>query len=239
MSILPHPLAPLSRLGRTLRDALLPGSCLLCEANSGDALLCPACSLDLPRLPEKTCPQCTLPTSYGERCGACLKTPPHFEATLAPFLYEFPVDRIIHALKYGHQLVVAEWAAAELAACCTGRDISLIMPLPLHPARLRERGFNQSAEVARRIGNRLNFQVDRSSLLRCRDTPPQAALPLKERRGNVRGAFECRRDLSGERILLVDDVLTTGATAGECARILHLHGAREVTVAVLARALRH
>lgn len=239
MSILPHPPKLLSRLGQSLRDALLPGSCLLCEADSQDALLCPACSADLPLLPEHRCPQCALPTAYGERCGACLKSPPHFNATLARFLYEFPVDRIIHALKYGHQLVVADWAAAHLATLCTGREISLIMPLPLHPARLRDRGFNQSAEIARLIGNRLNFPVDRSSLQRCRNTAPQAALPLKERNGNVRGAFECERDLSGQHILLVDDVLTTGATANECARILHLHGAREVTVAVLARAVRH
>ena len=238
MSILPQSASTLSRLGQRLRDALLPGSCLLCEADSHDALLCRACTTDLPHLSETTCPQCAMPTEHRTLCGACLKSPPHFDFALARFLYEFPVDRIIHALKYGHQLIVADWAAEQLATACRGRDISLIMPLPLHPRRLRDRGFNQSAEIARGIGNRLNFPVDRSSLLRTRNTAPQATLPLKERNGNVRGAFECRRNLTGEHILLIDDVLTTGATASECARILHLHGARAITVAVLARAVR-
>ena len=239
MSILPQATALLSRLRQRLLAGLLPGSCLLCAADSNDDLLCPACAADLPRLPDARCPQCALPTPHGEHCGGCLRSPPPFAATIAPFLYDFPVDRIIHALKYGQQLVVADWAAAQLAAACRSHDVSLIMPLPLHPARLRQRGFNQSAEIARLLGNRLNFPVDRSSLVRCRNTAPQATLPLKARRGNVRGAFECRRDLSGEHVLLIDDVLTSGATAGECARILRLHGARQVTVAVLARAVRH
>jgi ComF family protein len=115
----------------------------------------------------------------------------------------------------------------------------LILPLPLHPERLRERGFNQSMEIARALGNCLNLAVDRSSLVRNRATPPQADLPLKERHRNVRGAFECTADMTGKDILLIDDVMTSGATLNECARVLKLHGASSITAVVAARALKH
>lgn len=230
-----HRLRPLAR--RWLNNAL-PGSCLLCGTDSSGDLLCPACSADLPMPPSTCCPQCADRTTYGERCGACLKEAPHFDRTVAVFRYDFPVDRIVHALKYGHQLAVAEWLARQLAGLIEPGE-KLILPLPLHPGRLSERGFNQSMEIARGLGNRLNLAVDRSSLVRNRPTPPQADLPLKERHKNVRGAFECTADMTGKNILLIDDVMTTGATLNECARVLKLHGATCITAAVAARALKH
>ena len=239
MSILPQAsVSALKLLAKDYLSGLLPESCLLCSADSRGGLLCPECIADLPPLPAATCPQCGEQTTHGERCGACLKTPPHFNRTTAAFRYDFPVDRIIHALKYGHQLAVARWLGGQLAACLAA-DHQLIIPLPLHSDRLRERGFNQSAELAKVIGNCLNLPVDRSSVFRNRATPPQAAQPLKERHKNVRGAFECHSNLSGRNILLIDDVMTTGATVNECARVLKLHGAADVAVAVAARALKH
>lgn len=217
---------------------LLPESCLLCSSDSGDGLLCADCNADLPGLATTHCPQCSVETTYGERCGACLKETPYFNRTIAAFRYDFPVDRIIHALKYGHQLAVADWLGKQLASYLEA-DNQLIIPLPLHPDRLRERGFNQSAEIARVIGNQLNLTVDRDNVLRSRPTQRQADLPLKERHKNVRGAFECRADLSGQKILLIDDVMTTGATVNECARVLKLHRASEITIVVAARALKH
>lgn len=238
MSILPQ--ANLfRRVGRRLLASALPGSCLLCGADSPTSLICAACEADLPTLPSALCPLCNEQTTHGERCGACLKEAPHFERTSARFRYDFPVDRIIHALKYGHQLAVADWLAGQMLDALTTAELELIIPLPLHSARLRERGFNQSVEIAGRLGKRLKLPVDRSTVLRTRATPPQAELPLKERHKNVRGAFECRGDFSGQRILLVDDVMTTGATLNECARVLKLHGASTVHVAVAARALKH
>lgn len=235
-SILPQALrAVLSRC----TGYLLPGSCLLCAADSPRSLLCPACSADLPQLPAALCPQCSEQTTHGERCGACLKDPPDFARTIALFRYEFPVDRLIHALKYGHQLALAAWLGKQLADALVAADYDLLLPLPLHPARLRERGFNQAAEIARSIGTLAGIPLDVLCLTRTRPTPPQAELPLKERARNVRGAFACSADLSGKRILLVDDVMTSGSTLRECARVVKLHGASKITVAVAARALRH
>ncbi|MGB9493477.1 MAG: ComF family protein [Azonexus sp.] len=236
----------MSILPQTLRHALqglsthlLPGSCLLCAADSATNLLCPACAADLPRLPAALCPQCADETTLGERCGACLKDPPAFVRTIALLRYEFPVDRLIQALKYGHQLALAAWFGNQLAERLVATDYDLLLPLPLHPARLQTRGFNQSLEIARATSKALGIPLKTSCLTRIRATPPQAELPLKERSKNVRGAFECTGDLAGKRILLVDDVMTTGSTLREAARILALHGAGEITVAIAARALRH
>ena len=234
MSILPQPVrAALHRVAARL----LPGSCLLCAADSAAGLLCPACAAGLPRLPPALCPRCGDGTTLGERCGACLKDPPAFARTLALFRYEFPVDRLIQALKYGHQLPLAAWLGAQLGERLVAGDFDLVVPLPLHPARLRARGFNQSLEIARPLGRALGIPVAPDGLIRTRATPPQAELPLKERARNVRGAFEYRGELAGQRVLLVDDVMTTGSTLREAARILALHGAGPITVAVAARAL--
>jgi ComF family protein len=235
MSILPQ------TLHRALQDIathLLPGSCLLCAADSPASLLCRACTADLPKLPTALCPQCSEETTLGERCGACLRDPPAFTRTIALFRYEFPVDRLVQALKYGHQLPLAAWFGFRLGERLAATDYDLLLPLPLHPSRLRTRGFNQSLEIARVTSKALGTPMNPNLLTRIRATPPQAELPLKERGRNVRGAFECARDLEGKRILLVDDVMTTGSTLREAARILKLHGAGQITVAVAARALR-
>lgn len=236
LSILPQPL----RLAlKQLQRRLLPGSCLLCGADSGEILLCPDCTGELPQLPDNICPQCSEQTTHGERCGACLKDPPAFERSFACFRYEFPVDRIIHAFKYGHQLAVADWAAQIITHRLTNHNYDLLIPLPLHADRLRERGFNQSVEIARRIARKTGQSLNIESLARHRATPPQAELPMKERSRNVRGAFECQHDLSGKRILLIDDVMTTGATLCEAARVIKLHSATQIDVAVLARTLKY
>lgn len=228
----------LRRWGSSLGVALLPGSCLLCAADSAGELLCAACRADLPQLPAACCPVCALPDALGEVCGSCLKAPPHFSRTDAAWRYAFPVDRLVQALKYGHRLAVADYCGRSLAARVPAAAYDLILPMPLHPERLRERGFNQAGEIARCLARRLALPVEHAALQRRRPTARQAALPLAERRRNVRGAFECLADFSGRRLLLVDDVMTSGASADECARMLRLHGAATVGVAVVARALR-
>lgn len=236
MSILPQ---SLQLALEQLQRSLLPGSCLLCENDSDTKLLCSDCNRELPQLPRHLCPQCSEQTTHGERCGACLKDPPAFEQTFASLRYEFPVDRIIHTFKYGHQLAVANWAAQIIIEKIAAYEYDRIIPIPLHPDRLRERGFNQSAEIARVIAKTLKIQLDTSSLVRTRTTPPQAELPMKERKRNIRGAFECLNDLAEQRLLLIDDVMTTGATLREASRVAKIHGASQIDVAILARAFKH
>lgn len=217
-------------------DTALPQSCLLCGGDSHD-LLCAACLADLPQHPPG-CPCCAEPMPTPAPCGHCLAHPPHFDATFAALLYAFPADRLIQSYKYGGELALAPWFAARLAKQLP-REFNRILPLPLHSDRLRARGFNQSAELARHLGKALQCPVDPFSCRRRRATPPQVGLPHAQRAANVRGAFECTGSYEGEHLLLVDDVMTTGATANECARTLKLHGAASVSVAIVARALRN
>lgn len=198
-------------------------------------MLCAACENDLPQLPTPRCPRCNEQSPHGEVCGRCQRHPPEFDALIALYPYATPLDRMVQQLKYGHRLALAAWFGERLASACTGIHVDLVMPVPLHPARLAERGFNQSQEIGRHLGRALGVAVDPHTLARLRDTPPQAGLTLRQRRRNVRNAFLCRSDLAGPRVLLIDDVVTTGTTVGECARTLRLHGASSVTVAAVAR----
>lgn len=226
---------------RSLFGRAVPGACLLCGADCA-GLLCPPCAADLPRLPTARCPRCAEPTTHGEHCGRCLHQPPHFDATLALFAYAFPADQLLQAFKYGGQLLPGAWFASQLtaAALAWGQAIDAVVALPLHPERLAERGFNQAQELARPLAAALGVPLLSDACLRQKATPPQAELPhTKERRRNVRNAFACTRDLSGLRLLLVDDVMTTGASLDECARTLKMHGATWVGAAVAARALKH
>jgi len=216
---------------------LLPQDCFLCAAAAGGTL-CPACLDSLPRLAGVRCPVCALPTPDSQVCGACLKHPPHFDATSAVFRYEFPVDRLVQALKYAHRLAVTDFLGRMLALDAPPRRPDLIVPVPLSPARLAQRGFNQALEIARPLARALDAPIETRGIHRSRDTLPQAGLPWKERAKNVRHAFECGLDLSGKTVLLVDDVMTTGTTLDELARILKAHGAARVENRVLARALK-
>ena len=222
---------------RRAMAALLPQDCLLCGASSGDALLCADCTASLPRLPAALCPVCALPTHGGAICGACLKRAPHFDATLACFVYAFPVDRLVQQLKFAHRLAIADFFARALLERNLPRA-DLIVPVPLSARRLGERGFNQAAEIAkvlaRESGIALGLEVGRRTL----EAPPQSTLPWKERQKNVRGAFDCGAELSGKVLLVVDDVMTTGATLGEFARVLKDHGATQVIACVAARAVK-
>lgn len=216
--------------------SLLAQDCLLCASKSGDALLCPACEADLPRLGRARCPVCALPTSQGDMCGTCLREPPHFDATTALFVYAYPVDRMIRALKYQHRLAIARYLGREMSKSAP-RSADVLVGLPLHPQRLRERGFNQAVELARPVVGALGVPLLLEAVVRDADPAPQASLPWSERRRNVRGTFRCVADLSGKRVLVVDDVMTTGATLSECAKSLKARGAARVENLVVARTL--
>ena len=231
----------LAEAGRRLGAALLPQDCFLCGAASGDQLLCGACRTDLPRLPELRCPTCALPTPLGETCGACLKQPPHYDATLSCFSYDFPVDRLVQALKYQHRLVVSEFFAKALLEISPLPPVAadVMLALPLSAQRLRQRGFNQALEIARPLARQVGLPLWVDGYRRVIDTAPQTSLPWRERHQNMQGAFECALELSGKTIIVIDDVMTTGATLNEFARTLKKHGAAKIINWVIARALRH
>jgi ComF family protein len=222
---------------RKFLNALLPQDCLLCGAPSGAVLLCGDCDRDLPRPPSEACPVCAEAVPGSWVCGACMANPPHFDATFAAFRYHFPADKLIQALKYQRRVATADFFSAAMLA--GGRpEGDLVVPLPLHPARLAERGFNQSVEIARPLARSLKLPLELDGCIRSRDTAPQASLPWKERKKNIRHAFECGIDLSGKSVIVVDDVMTSGATLDEFARTLKAHGATRVSNWVVARALR-
>lgn len=237
MSILSHHLL---NIGTKFMRLLPAQPCLLCGADSHDGLCCAACAAELPYLTETRCPICALPTPAGGVCGQCLRDPPPFEHTVAAFRYEFPIDKLIQALKFREHLLLVNYLADAIAQRADTRPDRLI-GLPLHPLRLRERGFNQSLLLARRIAMRLDIPLLGDACERVRNTPPQSSLPWKERDKNMRKAFLCKdgADVHDKHVAIVDDVMTTGASIGELARALKQAGAREVSAWVVARTLPH
>jgi ComF family protein len=222
---------------RQCANLLLPPVCLLCGTPGQDLPICPACRAELPPLLHPCCPICLEATAYGERCAACLAHPPHFERLFALYRYTFPVDRLILNLKYNARFALAHLWSDELATQLLplAGMMHRVIPLPLHAERLSGRGYNQALEIARPLAQSLGIPLDISSLEKCRATSSQARSSLDDRRRNLKNAFVCNSDLSGERILLVDDVLTTGTTLNEAARVLKARGAFQVLAAVVAR----
>lgn len=231
--------AELKNAWQNAATALLQQDCFLCAATSGNSLLCPTCAASLPRLGPECCPVCALPTPGANLCGACLKQTPHFDATRAAFRYAFPLDRLIQSLKYAHRLASADFLGQPLVQLATPVHPDLILPVPLSAARLAERGFNQALEIARPLARALGVPLEISHVHRRRNTAPQASLPWKERKQNIRHAFDCEINLAGKSVLVVDDVMTTGATLDELARTLKAHGAARVENRILARALKN
>jgi len=170
-------------------------------------------------------------------CGACLRSPPAFDATLAPLRYAYPIDRLIRDLKFKSRLANADFFAQYMLV---GEQPggTLIMPVPLSRQHLRERGFNQALEISRLLARALALPLDATSLVRSKETLPQSKLPWRARKGNVRNAFECKRDLTDDTVIVVDDVMTTGATLDAIARTLKDHGAARVVNWVATRALK-
>lgn len=210
--------------------------CLLCGALSHDGTWCADCDADLPRLLAAHCPICALPTTQGEICGHCLKKMPPFDHTVAAFTYAFPVDKLIGALKFHERLTLVNSLADAVSKQIEFRA-DCIVAMPLHPLRLRERGFNQSLLLARRIAKTLRIPLLVDACQRIRNTTPQSTLPWKERDKNMRDAFNCAIGFGGKHVAIVDDVLTTGASVGELAKVLRQSGANEVSAWVVARTL--
>lgn len=218
---------------------LLPATCLCCGRPGMAGMdLCAGCYRDLPRNTHP-CPHCALPAVGPSLCGHCQHNPPDERTTTAPWLYEAPVDGLIQALKFHGQL-----PAGRLLGTLLGRHlmrygaapVDAIIPMPAHPRRLRERGFNQAAEIARALGATTGLPVRYGWLIRRRHTSPQTGLGRAHREQNLRGAFTARPEVTGHRVAVVDDVVTTGSTSAEAARVLKRAGATGIVTWAVARA---
>jgi len=222
-------------------DARLPSLCAICHG-WGRGRLCGLCTERFSPAVER-CSRCALAVPAGVPvCGPCLSAPPAFDAALACVDYEAPWDRLVTAFKFHDALELAPVFAASMAAAVRAAKRpppALLLPVPLAPARLRERGYNQAWELARRLGRQLGIRADANLLLRLRDTSHQLSLPPAARAGNVRGAFAVeprrRAELAGLAVAIVDDVMTTGSTAAEIASVLGQAGASHVSVWAFAR----
>lgn len=222
--------------------ALYPPTCVLCGGQGAAGRdLCRGCAADLPRN-SNPCRRCAEPlpagAPAGTLCGRCLRSPPAFDLCRAPYLYAPPADWLIGHLKFrahlAHGRVLGSLLGDHLADLGGPRP-ELIVPMPLHRARLRERGFNQAVELARPVGRRLGVPLALDLIERVRPGRPQSALQRSRRHANVRGAFALRRPLDAWHIAVVDDVMTTGASASELAGTLRRAGAERVEVWVVAR----
>lgn len=224
-----------------VRRGSLPSLCAVCHG-WGAQRVCEPCLARF-GVAVHRCRRCAIGLPEGaDECGHCLREPPAFARSIAAVGYRFPWDGLVARLKFDAALDLAPVLAERLAAAVEAAGdprADLVVPVPLGPRRLAERGFNQAWELARRVAKRVGVAADPHLLLRVRDAEHQLALKPAQRRANVRGSFavEPRRRavVQGRRIALVDDVMTTGATADEAARVLLQAGAASVAVWVVAR----
>jgi ComF family protein len=223
-------------------DTLLAPSCVLCGIEAAGARICADCRGMLERN-ETACARCAeplpLPTPL---CGKCLQHLPAFDAAWAGYLYRAPFDHLVQRLKFNQALAVGralmpDWSEALRAHLSTRSEPSpqALVPIPLHRSRLRQRGYNQALELARDLGRELQLPVLPRALLRARATAPMPGLDLRARRRNVRGAFAAGSAPLPARVALIDDVMTSGATLDEAAKVLKLAGVEWVEVWVLSR----
>jgi len=227
------------------RNWLFPNACILCGAAGEPPLdLCSACFAELPWL-NTFCLYCALPlpiTTTPQICGACLQTPPPFAKTRALFSYQNPIDKLITGLKFHHKLVYAKLLAelfAKQLTCILAEDTSLpdcIIPVPLHPSRLRERGFNQAVEIIRPVARKFKIPLDLVSCHRIRATKAQTELAANQRHANIKNAFAVSKKLTRlKHVVVFDDVVTTGNTARELSKTLRQNGVERIDVWCCAR----
>lgn len=226
----------LERTSHMALDLLFPPRCALCRA--GGSMLCTACIETLPLSDGSRCRRCWIPLAEQAVCLHCLRTPPAFQSIRAGYVMEGGARQLVHQLKYDGMTALAEPMAARLRDSLDDVLVDLVVPVPLHRGRLRSRGYNQSALLGGHLARAVGLAFDAGAARRIRATKPLAkSMHRDERRAIVAGAFAGRPErVDGRRILLVDDVVTTGATLDSCAKALLEAGAAAVHGLAFARA---
>ena len=239
----------INNVGQAVMNLFWPPTCAACpnplplcdEPESLAAYLCPACQKEMETFPQSICFSCGRPFWQGPShlCGDCLGTPPPFQQARQAALYQGPVAHAIDLLKYHGALYQLKFlkslALPRIGSRAIEADFDLIIPMPISPKRLRKRGFNQAWELCRSIYSDCSSKFAPGLLLRLDDNNlPQASLSAKERR-NTKFIFKLKESLKGQRILLFDDVYTTGSTVKKAAKFLRQNGASAVIVTTLAR----
>ena len=240
----------MNQLLSAIVDLIFPPCCPICKRR-GESFhpprLCPQCQGEVKLIVSPLCTICGLPFTAGEGedhlCGDCLTERRYFTTARAVGIYQGTLQKAIPMFKYRMNTPLIKTLGDILITNCERLlnpfAYDLLIPVPLHRSRLRERGFNQALILVREVENKIHLPLDYLNLQRIRDTQPQTSLKEKERKKNVRGAFGLREEqkVKGKTILLVDDVYTTGATVNECSRVLKKAGAKRVDVLTLARAV--
>lgn len=225
---------------RSVQSWLSPPTCVLCDQGGADGRdLCHGCAGELPYV-MAACRRCAIPLPQPGVCGQCQQRPPAFDAAQALFHYREPVDQLITGLKFNGRLQHARLLGELMADAFLDRHIcaegGAILPVPLHPARLRERGFNQALELARPIARHLGLPLLPRLCQRQHDTAPQLGQDAAARRRNLKGAFVVSDPGAIKSVVVVDDVMTTGSTVELMAQALKRAGVERVEVWVCARA---
>lgn len=219
-------------------DFIFPQRCVFCDNISREPI-CPNCKDIVKFVSPPLCTVCGVPFKSdavsSHTCGGCVGERRHFSWARGVLVYDDASAKAIQRFKYKKDTTYSRALGSIISGFPELKGFDMVAPVPLHIKRLRERGFNQSLLLAREVGKRHCLLVDPFALKRIRWTVPQVNLSGKERELNVKGAFGVQKDVKGKRILLVDDVYTTGATVRECSKVLKKSGAKDVCILTLAR----
>lgn len=229
-------------LAQKILSNLFPSRCIFCQKTVKQSVeVCPDCYQALPHN-EVCCVRCALPLAEGVNnavlCGRCIKKMPAFDYSYSLFRYEDEVIGLVHRLKFGEKISYARSIGELLLRRLQETDElpDCLLPVSLHKSRLRQRGFNQSIEISRVMAKKLAIPIEHTAVIRQRSTVAQTGLNAKQRQKNIRGAFTVVRQLHYRHVLIVDDVMTTGATVNELAKVLKKSGVERVGVLSIARA---
>lgn len=230
----------------TLQQLIFPYTCIICSQHSTlQKDICLDCLNLLPKFPSG-CEICArhIPHSphllSGITCGKCISNPPHFDRTLALFSYVHPIDKFIINLKFNHQLIYAklfgELFVKHLKSYYKNTSFpELVIPIPLHQKRLKQRGFNQVFELAKSIKKHLNIKIDTNSCIKIKNTPPQSLITFDERKVNIKNSFKIKYSIQAKHVAILDDVMTTGHTVNELSKTLKKSGMQKIDVWCIAR----